>query len=71
MCQMRSPWVSIAKKHGALSDIVSEPRLVRLEMCLSAVLQTSENESAGPIENNRIAKENDSVPLQVQTGATG
>jgi hypothetical protein len=33
-------------------------------MCLSAVLQTFENESASPIENNRIAKEIDIVPLQ-------
>jgi hypothetical protein len=40
-------------------------------MCPSAVLQTPENKSACPIENDRIAKENDSVPLQVETGATG
>ncbi|GFF43938.1 hypothetical protein IFM46972_07374 [Aspergillus udagawae] len=37
-------------------------------MCLSAALQTFENGSAIPFENNRIAKENDRVPLQGDRG---
>lgn len=58
------------KKHGAWSDVATEPPSVRLETCLSAVLQSFENGPAPLIGKNCITKKRILFHCRAR-GATG